>query len=467
MLIDTAREQVSRLDPGSLEAGRMLHGEALIITGVLDAIMRLVSVAWNKMEGLAERHSAAISDIAALRAQLTQIPDRRHIVAPAHRGKPHQLESAEEPSKASRYVGGFISRMRSPRVVPADAVFGDAVTTTQAGAEHAELGARIAADDAEGETRHHHHVARIWQWAARAVLFFDVVALSTLTIKLENMSLDPAIWQQQFPEQLQKLLVAVCFALFGATVVAVLSHHVGAETWRYIHRTSPLLDARGHGKRYLIAGWAVLAALSLLMGAAILTRLQHEAAGSHTSGSVAVCVALVIGLSGVLAPLAVALVEAMHSSPEVLRRTALARIVQAANHDEQALGRQIGGQQAEMVELVAAGERLLADILRRVDAERLPAHQAILMLRTSHGYAGEYAAVIRYPEPDTGFLADLDHWRQLKPLAELLNRMRSSTPALPDSAEDSQPDEAESAESDTSAARTDGVIHNGVPLSTQ
>src|SRR5262245_23319295 len=35
VLIDTANQQVSRLNAGDLDAGRMLHGEALIITGVL------------------------------------------------------------------------------------------------------------------------------------------------------------------------------------------------------------------------------------------------------------------------------------------------------------------------------------------------------------------------------------------------------------------------------------------------
>ena len=464
VLIDTANKQVSRLT-GDLEAGRMLHGEALIITGVLAAIARIVSAAFHKLEALARQHGAAQSDIHELRKQLAQLPERQHVVAPAHCRKPRQLASAKEPGKARHFVGAFISRMRTPRVVPTDAVYGDAVSTANALTEHTELSARIAADDAEGDTRHHHHVARIWRWAARAVLFFDVVALSTLTIKLENVSLDRDVWQQQLPEQLQRLLTATCFALFGAMVVAVLSHQVGAHTWRYIHRSSPLLDCGGRSKRILIGAWAALCVLSLLVGAAIFARLQHEAAGSHTGGSVAWCVALVIGISGIFAPPTVAIVEAMHSSPEVLRRAALARIVQAANHDEHALQRQVCARQVQMAEIVQAAERLVADTYRSVDAERLPAHQAILMMRASHGYAGEYAAAIRYPNADNGFLADLEHRGQLKPLAELVDRMRSTTAVLPRGGEQAVADEPRlDGLGDMSVEVPKGLEHNGVVI---
>ncbi len=79
-----------------------------------------------------------------------------------------------------------------------------------------------------------------------------------------------------------------------------------------------------------------------------------------------------------------------------------------------------------MLELTEAGERLLADTRRQIDAERLPAHQAILILRARHGYAQEYASAIAYPEGE-GFLTDLDHDTQLAPLVELVQRMRRGT----------------------------------------
>lgn len=468
LLIDTANEQVSRLTPGSWHPDRMLHGEALIITGVLAAIAEVVSAAWTKMDALAQQHGAAISDIAALRVQIAQLPDRKHVVTPAHRGKPRQLDSAVEPRRAGRHVGAFISRMRAPRLVPEDAVYGDAITTAAAEKQHTELGTRIAADDADGRTRHHHHVARSWQWAARTVLFFDVVALSTLTIKLENVAFDAQVWNEQFAAQLQRLITAVCFALFAAMVIAVVAHQVGAYTWRYIHRTSPLLAAANPNRRTLATAWGVLTALSMLMGVAIFARLQHEAASTQSGGSVAWLVALLIGFAGIAAPLAVGLVEAMHSSPEVLRRAALARIIQAANQDGHALARQVSGRQATMVELVQSGERLVADTHRRVDAERLPAYQAILILRSRHGYAQEQASAIGYPAAGTGFLPDLDNERQVAPLAGLLNRMRSNThvPSATAGTEGTAvavPAESSSISADTAARPVvaEVVAHNG------
>lgn len=470
LLIDTATEQVTRLTPGSRQANRMLHGEALIITGVLAAIVEVVSGAWAKMDALAQRHVAAVSDIAALRVQIEQLPDRQHVVAPAHHGKPRQLDSAAEPAQARRYVAAFVSRMRSPRLIPEDAVYGDAVSTASAAAQHKELNTRIATDDAEGQTRHHHHVARIWRWAARTVLFFDVVALSTLTIKLENVALDAQLWHDQFTEQLQRLITAICFALFAAVVIAVISHQVGAYTWRYIHRTSPLLAETNSPKRVLMIYWSVLAGLSVLMGVAIFARLQHEAAGTRSGGSVGWCVALLIGIAGIIAPLAVGLVEALHSSPEVLRRAALARIVQAANHDGQALARQVSGRSTGMVELVQAGERLLADTRRRIDAERLPAHQAILIMRSRHGYAGEHVAAIEYPDANGGFLPDLDHERQLAPLVELLNFMRAGTVLPTENGVTPANDDATAAPEATSDTESSPVVaeviaHNGFTVS--
>lgn len=429
VLVDTARQQISRLSAGDVQDGRMLHGEALIITGVLAAITRLINSAWMKMEKLAARFVAAQSEITALESQLAQLPVRQHIVAPAHHRRPGQLASVEQTAKAGRHIGGFLSGMLGPKGVPGDAVYGDAVSTDQARTEHTEICDRIAADDAEGQTRHHHHVSRVWQCAARVVLFFDVVALSALTITLENVSFDRVVWQQQFPDQLQRLLTAICFALFGAMVTAVISHKVGAHTWRYIHRTSPLLAGTAHSKRALIGAWAVLGMMAALMGIAIFARLQHEAAAVSSGGSVGLCVALLIGVSGVLAPLAVALVDALHSSPEVLRRAALARIVIAANHDEQALARQIVDRANQRSTIVGDAGRLLVDTRRRADAERLPAHQAILMLRASHGYAGEHASPITYPGREAGFLADLDHEEQFRPLVETLELMQSQLAA--------------------------------------
>ncbi|MBS1696698.1 MAG: hypothetical protein JST91_31335 [Actinobacteria bacterium] len=471
LLIDTATEQVTRLTPGSRQADRMLHGEALIITGVLAAIVEVVSGAWAKMDALAQRHVAAVSDIAALLVQIEQLPDRQHVVAPAHHGRPRQLDSAAEPAQARRHVGAFVSRMRTPRLIPEDAVYGDAVSTASAEAEHEELNARIASEDAAGQSRHHHHVARIWRWAARMVLFFDVVALSTLTIKLENVAFDAQLWHEQFTEQLQRLITAICFALFAAVVIAVISHQVGAYTWRYIHRTSPLLAEAKPSKRVLVISWGVQAGLSVLMGVAIFARLQHEAAGTHSGGSVGWCVALLIGVAGIIAPLAVGLVEALHSSPEVLRRAALARIVQAANHDGQALARKVSGRHTGMVELVQTGERLLADTRRRVDAERLPAHQAILILRSRHGYADEHAAAIEYPNAGGGFLPDLDLERQLAPLVELLDSMRAGTIAQTETGVTSSDDdttaapEATSTDTASSPVVAEVIAHNGFPVS--
>lgn len=433
VLVGTALQQISRLDPHDLAPGRMLHGEALIITGVLAAITRLIDGAWLKMERLAARFGAAQSEITALQTQLAQLPQRQNIVAPAHHRRPRQLDSAETPATSRRRLRGFLSGMAGPAVVPGDAIYGDALSTEQSRTEHAEISARIAAEDAEGHTRHHHHVPRIWQWAARLVLFFDVIALSALTITLENVAFDRLTWQQQFADQLQRLLTAICFALFGAIVTAVISHTVGAHTWRYIHRTSPLLAGSAHTRRALIGAWAILGVMSTLMGIAIFARLRHAAAATGSDGSVGLCVALLVGVSGVLAPLVVASVDALHSSPEVLRRAALARIVAAANHDQHALHRQIIDRNTERGTLLEEAGRLLGDTRRRIDAERLPAHQAILILRTTHGYAGEHAAAITYPDREAGFLADLDHEQQLRPLVETLNQMQqqATTPATP------------------------------------
>jgi hypothetical protein len=472
LLIDNAAEQVTRLTPGSWRPDRMLHGEALIITGVLAAITTVVSTAWTKMDALAQRHVAAASDIAALRVQIGQLPERQHVVMPAHRGKPRQLVSAADPRQAGRHAGAFISKMRAPRLIPEDAVYGDAVSTASAETQHAEIGTRIAAEEAEGQTRHHHHVAQIWRWAARTVLFFDVVALSTLTIKLENVAFDAQLWNEQFAEQLQRMITAVCFALFAAMVIAVISHQVGAHTWRYIHRTSPLLGESNPSKRVLVIAWSALGALSILMGVAIFARLQHEATGTHSGGSVAWCVALLVGVAGIAAPLAVGLVEAMHSSPEVLRRAALARIIQAANHDGHALARQVTDRRSSMVELVQTGERLLADTRRRVDAERLPAHQAILILRSRYGYAEEHASAIEYPAAGSGFLPDLNHEGQLTPLVQLVDRMRGQTVVDSEAAyaETTSDDGATTGSHPQSKDAVAGPVaaevfaHNGIPL---
>lgn len=432
ILIDAATEQIGRLHPDGWRSDRMLHGEALIISGVLATITALVSSAWSKLDTLARRHLALASDATALRLQIAQLPDHQHLVVPALRPR-HRRRLfrflPRLPKLPRRGNSRFVSRLQEPGLVPEDGVYGDAISTTAAAREHDDLTARIAADDAAGISRHHHHVARIWQWATRVVLFFDVVALATLTIKLMNVPLDLISWQTQPAAQVQRALPAVCFALFAALIVAVGAHLIGAHTWRFIHRTSPLLaDTKPH-KRVLVIAWSALVGFSLLMGAAILVRLHAEASGSHTSGSVAWTVALLIGLSGVAAPVAVGLVEAMHSSPEVLRRAALARIIAAVNHDEQALAQQVCRREAAMLELTEAGERLLADTRRRIDAERLPAHQAILVLRARHGYAQEYAAAIAYPEGE-GFLTDLDHEKQLAPLVDLVQRMRRGT-AIP------------------------------------
>ncbi|WP_071286252.1 hypothetical protein [Mycolicibacterium llatzerense] len=434
-LIDTATEQIGRLHPDSWRGDRMLHGEALIISGVLATITALVSSAWAKLDKLARGHIAAANDVAALRLQIAQLPDHQHLVVPS----PHQRRRRRLfgwwprlPKLPRRGTGRFVSRLQEPGLVPEDGVYGDAISTTAATHEHDALTARIAADDAAGISRHHHHVARIWQWATRIVLFFDVVALATLTIKLMNVPLDLASWQTQPAAQIQRALPAVCFALFAALIVAVGAHLIGAHTWRFIHRTSPLLaDTKPH-KRVLVIAWSALVGFSLLMGTAILVRLHAEATGSHTSGSVAWTVALLIGLSGVAAPVAVGLVEAMHSSPEVQRRAALARIITTVNRDEQALAQQINNREATMRTLTEAGERLLADTRRQIDSERLPAHQAILILRARHGYAQEHASAIAYPEGD-GFLADLDHHTQLAPLVDVVQRMRRGTiaPAEP------------------------------------
>ena len=471
MLIDAATEQIGRLHPDGWRSDRMLHGEALIISGVLATITALVSSAWTKLDTLAKRHVAAASDVAALRLQIAQLPDHQHLVVPAPRARCQRRLFGWLPRLTKfprRGDGRFVSRLQEPALVPEDGVYGDAISTTAAAREHDDLTARIAADDAAGVSRHHHHVARIWQWATRIVLFFDVVALATLTIKLMNVPLDLVSWQTQPAAQVQRALPAVCFALFAALIVAVGAHLIGAHTWRFIHRTSPLLaDTKPH-KRILVIAWSALVGFSLLMGAAILVRLHAEASGSHTSGSVAWTVALLIGLSGVAAPVAVGLVEAMHSSPEVLRRAALARIIAAVNHDEQALAQQVGRRQATMLELTEAGERLLADTRRQIDAERLPAHQAILILRARHGYAQEYASAIAYPEGD-GFLADLDHDTQLAPLVELVQRMRRGVPVSAAPASDPAPIVPTSAtDAVTPALRIQpkSLGHNGHPVTT-
>ena len=468
-LVSAAAEQISRLTPGDGEAKQMLQGEALIISGVFAAIVALVSGAITKMDVLAKQHVAAVSDVAALRLQIAQLPTRQHLVAPAARGKRGQLASVEEPRRAGRHIAGFISRLAAPMVLPEDAVYGDAISTTAALTEHDCLSELIEAEGRDGISRHHHHVAKIWRWAALTVLFFDVVALATLTVKLENVAFAPRLWQEQFPEQAQRLLTAVCFALFGAIVLAVISHQVGAQTWRHIHRNSSILTTTKQAKRVLVGAWSLLAAMSALMGIAILVRLLHEAGQSNSGGSVGFFIALLIGFAGITAPLAVAMVEAMHSSPEVLRRAALARIVRAANHDEQSLVRQVTGRQTEMVELVATGERLLADTRRRVDAERLPAHQAILMLRSRHGYAGEYVAAIQYPEHADRFLPDFDHEKQFAPLVAALSRMSASTTApSSNSDEDSTSGSADTADigdaADDEPAVPAVLVRNGNPV---
>ena len=86
ILIDTAGEQISRINPGDWHADRMLHGELAIISGVLATIAALVDTATAKMSKLSNRHGIAASAVTALRLQIAQLPDRQHLVAPA----PHQ-----------------------------------------------------------------------------------------------------------------------------------------------------------------------------------------------------------------------------------------------------------------------------------------------------------------------------------------------------------------------------------------
>lgn len=431
ILIDTAGEQISRINPGDWHADRMLHGELAIISGVLATIAALVDTATAAMTRLSNRHGIAASTVTALQLQIAQLPDRQHLVAPAPHQRRRRRFLRRLPRLPRRNPRRFVSKLQDPEQVPENAVYGDAISTAGAIREAEQLDARIRADIAAGQSRHDHHVSLAWQRVTRVVLLFDVVALSTLTIKLLNVPVqDVTPWRENPVGQLQLLVPAVCFALFAALVIAVAAHLVGEHTWRYIHRISPLAAATKVHKRSLVAGWAGLAVFSSLMGLAILVRLHADANGTSSPASVVWCVALLIGFAGVFAPLAVAMVDAWHSSPEVQRRAALARIVEAVNHDRQALTQQVCHQQTIMTELLQHAERLLADTKRRVDTERLPAHQAILILRARHGYAQEHATPLAYPQGN-GFRVDAEHGVQLGPLEEQVERMRHATASHP------------------------------------
>jgi len=423
-LVATARGQYERLRPGSVEANRLLSGDGLLITGVLAAIALVVSAARRTMAQLVRDHDRSINAITSLRLQVAQLPERLHIVLPAAAGKPDEIDSVEAPGGKSRRGGGLLRRIKVRKRHGLD-IFGDAITTSAAKVEHDELGERINDDAAQGVTRHRHHVATGWQWAVRALLFFDVLALMTLTLKLENVSTDLAAWQEQTFDQAQRLATAIAFALFAALTVGVFAHLVGGHTYRHIHRATDI-EGRPTSWRYLIGGWSLLGGLSILMGVTIFVRLHHEASATNSGGSVGTCVALLIGICGILAPPAVALVEAMDSSPEVQRRSALARIVHGANHDEQMLSRSIDGHHRALSAIVTEAELLIEETTCAVDHERLAAHQAILTLRTEYGHTGEYVASIAYPERDGGFLADYDHAVQMKPLHDGLARMRAA-----------------------------------------
>ncbi|MEN4476189.1 hypothetical protein [Mycolicibacterium cosmeticum] len=437
-LIATARGQYERLQPGSVDANRLLSGDGLLITGVLAAIFHVVAGARRTMARLGREHDASITAITSLRLQLTQLPERLHIVLPAGPGKPEELDSVEQPGGKSRKGRGGLLRRIDVRKSHGLNIYGDAVTTTAAAGEHARLTQRIEGDAKQGITRHGHHVAPAWRWAARAVLFFDVLALLTLTLKLENVSTDVVAWQEQTFDQFQRLATAIGFALFAAFTVGVVAHFVGGPTYRYLHRETDVA-ADAMSRRYLIGAWSLLVALSILMGVTIFVRLHHEAGATNSGGSVGTCVALLIGTCGILAPLAVALVEAMDTSPEVQRRSALARILHGANHDEQMLARSIDRHHANLAALVTEAESLIEETTCAVDRERLAAHQAILTLRTEYGRTGEYVASIAYPERDGGFLADYDHAVQMKPLHDGLARMRAATPPAEPSGGDEQP----------------------------
>jgi hypothetical protein len=434
-LVATARGQYERLQPGSVEANRMLSGDGLLITGVLAAITLVVSAARRTMAQLVRDHDRAINAITSLRLQLTQLPDRLHIVLPAGPGRPDEIDSVEAPGgKSPRGGGGLLRRVKVRKRHGLD-IFGDAITTSAAKVEHDALGERIGDDAAGGITRHRHHVATGWHWAVRALLFFDVLALMTLTLKLENVSTDLSAWQEQTFDQAQRLATATAFALFAALTVGVFAHLVGGLTYRHIHRATDI-EGRPTSWRYLIGGWSLLGGLSILMGVTIFVRLHHEASATNSGGSVGTCVALLIGICGILAPPAVALVEAMDSSPEVQRRSALARIVHGANHDEQLLGRSIDGHHRALSAIVTEAELLIEETTCAVDHERLVAHQAILTLRTEYGRTGEYVASIAYSERNGGFLADYDHTVQMKPLHDGLARMRAAVVPEADEGQD-------------------------------
>jgi hypothetical protein len=446
ILVDSLIEQIDRLKSGDWHADKALHGEVAIISGVMAVIAALVDAATAKMRRIGERHDATASEVIALELQIAQLPSKQHLVVPApHQRQRRFLRRLPRLPRLPRLLkrrssAPFVSKLHEPEVVPENGVYGDTVDTTTAIRQHDEFNDLIATDARAGEPRHHHHVARVWQRVTRVLLFFDVVALSTLTIKLLNVPVvDLSPWRSNPVGQLQLLVPALCFAVFAALVIAVAAHFVGEHTWRYIHRISPLVSDTKVHKRILIAAWAGLAVFSSLMGLAILVRLHADAAATSTPASVVWCVALLIGFAGVFAPLAVAMVDAWQPSPEVQRRSAMARIIAAVNHDEQALARLVCDRRTAMVELLQAGERLLADTKRKVDAERLPAHQAILILRARHGYAQEHATAIAYPEGD-GFRVDADHGVQLAPLEEEVQRMRRGTvapqaPALPAAAD--------------------------------
>lgn len=390
-----AGQQISRAQQQSgspvVIDGDLLAGEAELLSLTSQATAAVESRHGKQLNKIADGKAAIAEQNTVLRAAIDRMDRNEHIVSTGHGGA---------------------------------AVSGDRRTLPQMRAEHDELGARIAADEEAGITRHSHSVKRVWRRIANGILLIDVVALFMLMLTIENTSFGALI--KNPGANTAKFITAAGFSLLGALVLAAFAHQVGQSAWRRIHRrdNGSASDDQPKRKVHNIADNAVIlgvaTVVTIALAAVVAASIFHRigiAAGTSAAAPLAPWIGVAIGIAATVAPLIVASVEAMAPSPEVARRNALAARIAAEDKRKQSLEETLTGNHQRLSNLDVEADRTLAHADRDLQDAMLPATQLILKLRTEFGHAGETFQAVRLPSPSGAPVAigweNLDRLRKI------------------------------------------------------
>ncbi|QGW23500.1 hypothetical protein GJR88_00683 [Dietzia sp. DQ12-45-1b] len=417
VLFAAASKQAERLAQdtdrkASDEGGQgLFQHEALLHSGVMEARSAAVAPHVSSLDALSEQHRRHADGAQTAVANVGLWQSRENIV------------TVTTPKRITRHKPFSQSPDLSGDTLPAPALR----------AKHDALGAKIDEDLKQGQVRHRSGVPGWMKWAVFLLVFVDVLAIAMILIPVENTTLDPTAYEDgEWVVQLPRLLTACALSLLVAGAIAVWAHLVGEMTWAAINTATSLPDdgaktsaqqnqdadesspttsqsvlaplwAAASDNPMLVVGWAGVVGMSVLTAVTMFARLGHAVTQETGVGTAAgVCIAVLVGAMAAAAPVCVALVNSRGPSPEVLRRNALA---QAIAEIDRRVENEHRTYTAETQAMAAVLEQACRRYLVAEDADRraaLPATQAILRLRTEHGYAGERYSVLQVaPRTDT------------------------------------------------------------------